>query len=102
MRKIKNIAIRTMQMGFIEESEGILRSLMVAQIEQMGALHEDSLDTIVLLSHNLAHLNRWDDVQDLLSFLEETEKEINRLYTPLRQAITEIESILAQQVKIVG
>ena len=102
MRKIKNIAIRTMDLGFKEESEKILRSLMIAQIEQMGTVHEETLETIVLLSHNLALLQRWEDIVELSTYLKETNEELELRNTALLQAITEIDSILSKDIKVVG
>jgi hypothetical protein len=102
MRKIKNIAIRTMELGFKQESEKIFRSLMVAQIEQMGTLHEETLETIVLLSHNLAMLQQWDDIVELSIYLQETKEEIVYKNEALQQAICELDEILSHRLKIVG
>ena len=102
MRKIKNIAIRTMQLGFIEESENILRSLMIAQIEEMGTLHEETIDTIVLLAHNLALLKRWEDLQDLHQYVDETAQECPFHHKALHTANQELEKLLSQELKIVG
>ena len=102
MRKIKTIAIKTMQLGFTDESEKILRSLMIGQIEQMGTLHEETLDTIVLLGYNLAMLKRFDDIQDLLSYLKETSNEISFPHKALQLSIRELEELSNRSLRVVS
>ena len=102
MRKIKTIAIKTMQLGFINESEKILRSLMIGQIEQMGTLHEETLDTIVLLGYNLALLQRAEDIQDLLTYLQETSNEISLPHKGLQLSIRELEELINRSLRIVS
>ncbi len=102
MRKVKNIAIKTMQLGFLEESENILRSLMIAQIEQMGTMHEETIDTIVLLAHNLSMLQRWEDLNDLHQYLAETIEELALPHRTLQEAVQELEQLLQGEIKSVS
>ena len=102
MRKIKTIAMKTMQLGFAEDSEKILRSLLLGQLEQMGTLHEETLDTFVLLGYNLALLKRSDDISDLLEHLSATKSELPHTNALLEEAIQELEDLLAPLVQTVG
>ena len=102
MRKIKTIAMKTMQLGFAEDSEKILRSLLLGQLEQMGTLHEETLDTFVLLGYNLALLKRSDDITDLLAHLSATRSELSYDHTLLNEAIQELEEVLNPLLQTVG
>ena len=93
MRKIKTIALRTMELGFFEDAEKILYNLMEAQIREMGILHEETLDTIILLGHNLAASQKWKqltELHDLLAVLDQPE--LSR-YPKLRETIVRLGSL---------
>ena len=90
MRKIKTIALRTMEMGFLEDAEKILYNLMEAQIREMGLLHEETLDTIVLLGHNLAASQKWEQLTQLYDLLAVLDQPGLRKYPKLREAISSL------------
>jgi len=69
MRKIKDMAINTMKLGYLEESEQILYRLMEAQTKELGLMHEETLDTIVVLGQNLAQSEKWEQLDKLYHLL---------------------------------
>lgn len=93
MRKIKTIAIRTMELGFLEDAEKILYNLMEAQIREMGLLHEETLDTIILLGHNLAAGQKWDKLHQLYELLAVLDQPQLSGYPKLRDAIISLRTL---------
>jgi hypothetical protein len=93
MRKIKNIAIKTMELGFLEESEKILYNLMEAQIRGMGLLHEETLDTVILLGHNFALSQKWERLAKLQELLLDLDQPQFCKYTKLQDAINSLASL---------
>ena len=93
MRKIKTIAMRTMDLGFLEDAEKILYNLMEAQIREMGLLHEETLDTIVLLAHNLAASQKWDQLGQLYDLLAVLDQPQRKMYPNLRKTILSLRSL---------
>ena len=93
MRKIKTIAIRTMELGFLEDAEKILHDLMEAQIREMGLLHEETLDTIVLLAHNLAASHKWEKLAQLHDLLAVLDQPQLKMYPNLRKTILSLRSL---------
>lgn len=93
MRKIKNIAIKTMELGFLEESGTILYNLMEAQCREMGLLHEETLDTIILLGHNFALSNQWERLAKLHELLLSLDQPQLSKYITLQEAITSLGSL---------
>ncbi len=76
MHKIKNIVYQSLKFGFIEESESILSDLVDAQCQEMGLLHDETLDTIQLWAHTLALLGRWDNLEEVLELLESAQRSV--------------------------
>lgn len=76
MQKIKNIVYQSLKFGFVEESESILSDLVDAQCQEMGLLHDETLDTIQLWAHTLALLGRWDNLDEVLELLESAQRSV--------------------------
>jgi len=91
MQKIKNIVQQSLKLGFIEESESILSDLVDAQCQEMGLLHDETLDTIQLWSETLALLKRWSHLEELLELLESAQSKVN--HPNLAYTIRQIEAL---------
>ena len=91
MHKIKNIVQQSLKLGFIEESEHILSDLVDAQCQEMGLLHEDTLDSIELWSETLALLERWDQLTEVHDLLKTAQQEVN--HTHLASTLRQIEKL---------
>ena len=91
MHKIKNIVQQSLKLGFIEESEHILSDLVDAQCQEMGLLHEETLDSIQLWSETLALLERWDQLAELHELLETAQEQVN--HTHLAYTLHQIEKL---------
>lgn len=87
MHKIKNIVQQSLKLGFIEESEHILSDLVDAQCKEMGLLHDETLDSILLWSETLALLERWDQLAEVYALLETAQQKVHdaQLASILRQ-----------------
>jgi hypothetical protein len=77
MQKIKNIVHQSLKLGFLEESESIMSDLVDAQCQEMGLLHDETLDSIQLWSETLALLERWDHLAEIQELLEAAEAKID-------------------------
>ena len=91
MHKIKNIVQQSLRLGFIEESEHILSDLVDAQCQEMGLLHEDTLDSIQLWSETLALLERWEQLSEVYELLETAQQKVN--HTQLASTLRQIEKL---------
>ena len=76
MKKIKNIAQHSLKLGFVKESETILRDLVDTQCQELGLLHEDTLTSIEMWAETLALLNRWTDLAEIHQLLSKAQTEI--------------------------
>ena len=91
MQKIKNIVHQSLRLGFIEESEHILSDLVDAQCQEMGLLHDETLDSIQLWSETLALLERWEQLAEVHSLLQTAQEKVN--HTLLAMTIRQIENL---------
>ena len=69
MYKIRGIALKTIELGYAQEAETMLRSLLVEQKKEMGLCHEDTLSTVVLLAYALKQMNNWKGIADLIDLI---------------------------------
>ena len=91
MHKIKNIVQQSLKLGFVEESEHILSDLVDAQCQEMGLLHEETLDSIHLWSKTLALLERWDQLAEVYQLLEAAQQKVN--HTHLASTLRQIQKL---------
>ena len=91
MQKIKNIVQQSLKLGFIEESEHILSDLVDAQCQEMGLLHEETLDSIQLWSETLALLERWEQLSEVYELLDTAQQKVN--HTQLAYTLRQIEKL---------
>lgn len=97
MQKIKNLVHQSIKFGFIEESESILSDLVDAQCQEMGLLHDETLDTISLWAETLAMLQRWNHLNEVVSLLETAQQKVN--HPNLAKTIRDILSLRPQQLQ---
>ena len=97
MNKIKNIAIQSMNMGLYNEAETILRDLVDTQCCAIGLLNEETLSSIELWSKALAHLERWDNLEEVLELLTSLEHNVSNPH--LTSTVAFVKSIQATQRK---
>ena len=79
MQKIKNIVIHSIRLGYIEEAEHILRDLVDAQCQEMGLLHDDTLDSIRMWTETLALLEQWDHLAEVHELLLSAQQSVQDL-----------------------
>lgn len=91
MKKIKNIALHSRKLGFVKESETILRDLVDTQCREIGLLHEDTLTSIEMWAETLALLGRWTDLGEIYQLLCKAQTEIDD--NKLRETIHLIEHL---------
>ena len=65
--------------------------LVDAQCQEMGLLHDETLDTIQLWSETLALLKRWSHLEEVLELLESAQSKVN--HPNLAVTIRQIEAL---------
>lgn len=100
MTSIKKMAIKTMELGFYNESLDILKKLVDAQCVEMGLLHEETLHSIELLAYNFALLRKWDALSNLYELLNNTQRQLQeeRLQATVLQIAAIRRSMLAEAI----
>ena len=100
MTSIKKMAIKTMELGFYNESLDILKKLVDAQCIEMGLLHEETLSSIELLAYNFALLRKWDSLSHLYELLNNTQQQLqeDRLQATVQQIASIRRSMLAEAI----
>ena len=95
MRGIREIAIIALESGQTREAEMMLRQLLVAQLEELGSLNEETQQTLVLLAYSLAMSDTWNEISELLHLLEAADKQTVGSSRSLLNSIEELRHILA-------
>ena len=91
MQKIKKIAMKTLELGFIPEAEKMLRDLVNSQCKEMGLLHEETLNSIELLAHTWAIMKKWDNLADMYNMLLQAQRQVQN--TLLEETIHKLANI---------
>ena len=95
MRGIREIAIIALESGQIREAETMLRQLLVAQLEELGSLNEETQQTLVLLAYSLAMSESWSEISELLRLLEAAAKQAVVSPQSMHNSIEELRHILS-------